>query len=93
MCSTLEQIGFNVPWPQGSYYVLADFSPLRDRFSGFEDDVQACHTIVDKAAVGTVPGHSFFSNPVDGRNYLRFCFAKELPVLEQACEQLKSAFS
>lgn len=27
MCTTLEEIGFNVPWPQGSYYVLADFTP------------------------------------------------------------------
>ena len=92
MCSTLEQIGFTIAWPQGSYYVLADFSPLSSRLEGFGDDVTACKTLVEKANVGTVPGHSFFADPEDGCNYLRFCFAKEMPVLQQACDLLKQAF-
>ncbi len=91
MCSTLEQIGFNIAWPQGSYYVLADFSPLSSRLEGFSDDVAACKTLVEKAHVGTVPGNSFFIDPEDGRFFLRFCFAKEMPVLQKACDQLKQA--
>ena len=91
MCSTLEEIGFIVPWPEGSYYVLADFSPLAGRDEGFEDDVTACKTLVDRAGVGTVPGHSFYERAEDGRFFLRFCFAKELPVLEEACRRLKAA--
>ncbi|GMQ81072.1 MAG: pyridoxal phosphate-dependent aminotransferase [Rhodothermia bacterium] len=93
MCSALEEVGFNVSWPQGSYYVLADFSPLRDRIEGFEDDVAACKTLIHRAKVGTVPGHSFFNNPADGRMYVRFCFAKELDVLQSACDQLREALS
>ena len=91
MCSTLEEIGFIVPWPEGSYYVLADFSLLAGRDEGFEDDVMACKTLVDRAGVGTVPGHSFYERAEDGRFFLRFCFAKELPVLEEACRRLKAA--
>jgi aminotransferase len=92
MCSTLEEIGFKVPWPQGSYYVLADFSPLRERFEGFEDDMAASRTLVEKAGIGTVAGRSFFANETDGSACLRFCFAKEYPVLEEACRRLKAAF-
>ena len=92
MCRTLEDIGFLVPWPQGSYYVLADFSPLRERFSGFTDDAEASRTLVDRAGIGTVAGRSFFADPADGDSCLRFCFAKEYPVLEEACRRLKAAF-
>ena len=93
MCTTLEEIGFIVPWPQGSYYVLADFSPLRKRFEGFGDDMEASFTLVDKAGVGTVAGRSFFDDDADGSSCLRFCFAKEYPVLEDACNRLKAAFA
>ncbi|MDA1029107.1 MAG: pyridoxal phosphate-dependent aminotransferase [Bacteroidetes bacterium] len=92
MCTTLEEIGFIVPWPEGSYYVLADFTPLRKRFDGFEDDMAASFTLVEKAGVGTVAGRSFFDDDADGSSCLRFCFAKEYPVLEDACNRLKAAF-
>ncbi len=92
MCETLEEIGFVVPWPEGSYYVLADFSPLRERFEGFEDDMSASQTLVDKARVGTVTGRSFFEDDIKGASVLRFCFAKEYPILEEACRRLKEAF-
>ena len=92
MCTTLEEIGFDVPWPQGSYYVLADFSPLRRRFDGFEDDIAASRTLVEKAGIGTVAGRSFFADESDGDSCLRFCFAKEYEVLEEACRRLKKAF-
>ncbi len=92
MCTTLEEIGFKVPWPEGSYYVLADFSPLRDRFEGFEDDMTASRTLVEKAGIGTVAGRSFFADDADGDSCLRFCFAKEYPILEEACRRLKAAF-
>jgi aminotransferase len=92
LCETLEAIGFEVPWPDGAYYVLADFGPLADRRAGFEDDASACQTLVEEAGIGSVTGRSFYEDPADGRSRLRFCFAKELPVLEQACAQLREAF-
>jgi len=92
MCETLEDIGFNVPWPDGAYYVLASFKPLAAQRDGFADDEAACTTLVEEARVGSVTGRSFYQNPADGRHQLRFCFAKEIPVLRQACEQLRAAF-
>ncbi|MFP4228238.1 MAG: pyridoxal phosphate-dependent aminotransferase [Salinivenus sp.] len=92
LCETLETIGFEVPWPDGAYYALADFSPLSDERGGFGDDRAACETLIEEAKIGSVTGRSFYDDPADGRSQLRFCFAKELPVLRQACEQLRAAF-
>jgi len=91
-CETLEACGFLFSWPQGAYYVLADFSPLASRFPGFEDDQAACATLIREAGIGAVPGSAFFTRPEDGRTMLRFCYAKELPVLEDACARLRRAF-
>jgi aminotransferase len=92
LCETLEDIGFDVPWPDGAYYTLADFGALADDRAGFEDDAAACETLVSEAGIGSVTGRSFYEDPADGRTQLRFCFAKEIPVLKQACAQLREAF-
>ena len=93
MCETLEACGFDVPWPEGAYYVLAGTERLARRRSGFEDDARAAETLIREAGVGSVPGNSFYADPADGRYRLRFCYAKEMPVLEDACERLRAAFA
>lgn len=92
LCETLDAIGFDVPWPDGAYYALADFADLAEARDGFADDKAACETLVQRAKVASVTGRSFYHDPADGRYRLRFCFAKEKPVLEQACQQLRAAF-
>ena len=93
MCETLEAIGFDVPWPDGAYYVLAGFDERADAREGFTDDAAACDTLIEEARVGSVTGRSFYRDPTDGQHQLRFCFAKEMPVLRQACDQLRDAFA
>ena len=90
MCATLEEVGFDVPWPQGAYYVLASFRRLAADHDGFEDDRSACRTLIDRCGIGTVAGSAFFAGPAEGRFRLRFCFAKELDELNEACDRLKS---
>ncbi len=92
LCSTLEEIGFEFSWPEGSYYVLANFEKLSKRHLGYGDDQEALHTLVREARVGAVAGRAFFSDPEDGRYYLRFCFAKDESVLLEACKDLRAAF-
>ena len=92
MCTALEQAGFTLTRPQGAYYVLAGFDGLRAQHDGFATDTEACHTLMQTAGVATVPGNSFFSDAYQGPAYLRFCYAKEMPVLEKACEQIVAAF-
>ncbi len=93
MCETLESCGFQVSWPEGAYYVMADFSPLADRRAGFENDGAASETLIREAGVAAVPGRSFFRHPAAGGRYLRFCYAKELEELEDACRRLRGAFA
>lgn len=93
MCGALEQAGFTFTRPQGAYYVLAGFSDLARRFDGFGSAREACETLINKAGVATVPGDSFFSSNDKHHHYLRFCYAKEFPILEQACRQLITAFA
>ncbi len=89
MCNALEAAGFDVPWPEGAYYVLASFKPLSGQ-PGFADDQQACATLIDRVGVGSVPGGSFYTNPADGKYLLRFCFAKKEHELEEACRRIAS---
>jgi aminotransferase len=81
LCTTLEQIGLNPSWPQGSYYVLADASSL----PGADSKQKAMHLLA-QVGVASVPGEAFFSE--GGRNLLRFCFAKTDSDLEEACRRL-----
>lgn len=90
LATTLERIGMKLQRPQGAYYILADYSPLRERLEGYEDDRAAAETLIREAGVAAIPGRSFFTNPADGRDLLRFTFAKEMPILEEACRRLES---
>jgi aminotransferase len=92
MCETLERCGFAFTWPEGAYYVLANFEALSNKRAGFEDDRAACDTLIREAGVAAVPGNSFFAEGEDGRYFLRFCYAKQMPVLEEACRNLLAAF-
>ncbi len=92
ICQALSTVGFDAPKPQGSYYVLANFENLSEEREGFGNDQEACETLIYKAGVGTIPGKSFFNDPEDGRFYLRFCYAKEVDVLQDACDRILKAF-
>ena len=93
MCETLEACGFDVTWPEGAYYTFANFERLSKDRPGFSDDREATNTLIETCCVACVPGNSFFANPEDGRYFLRFCYAKEMDVLEDACGKLRGAFS
>ncbi len=68
------------PWtPRGAYYFLADVSAL-----GCPDDGAAAAKLLAEAGVATVPGGAFFPDPAEGRQLVRFCFAKQQGALEIA---------
>jgi aminotransferase len=79
----LERIGFRCHVPKGAYYVMCDISAF-----DFPDDVAFCSYLVKDVGVGAVPGSSFFADPADGKNLVRFCFAKKLETLDAAGERL-----
>jgi aspartate/methionine/tyrosine aminotransferase len=83
----VEGSGFALSKPQGAYYALAWVGPLRERL-GIEDDTQFCRELVLRAGVAAVPGSSFYANPADGRDLIRFAFPKRLETLRVAGARL-----
>jgi len=84
LCSTLNDLGLIPYVPQGAYYILADASKLPGKNSK-----EKAMYILNKTGVGVVPGDAFFRSN-GGNNLIRFCFAKDLHIIEEACERLYS---
>jgi len=84
LVDTLRGIGLTPYVPQGSYYLLAEFEPGR-----WADATQATQAILNDVGVATVPGSAFYRNPADGGRQLRFCYAKQMTDLVEACTRLK----
>lgn len=80
----LDAAGMRPIVPQGAYYVLADVRSL-----GFATAREAAMDLLEKAKVAAVPGTSFFRGEA-GEGLLRFCFACEDAVLEEACRRLRA---
>lgn len=83
LCSALAGAGLTPCVPQGAYYVLADVS----RLPGADSSERAMH-LLKTTGVASVPGQSFFTGG-DGDAIVRFCFAKEDDVIEDACRRLE----
>jgi len=82
-CNALLSAGLTPSIPQGAYYVLADATHL----PGSTSKEKAMH-ILARCAVAGVPDEAFFHEPGE-RNFVRFCFAKEDKVLDDACRRLE----
>jgi aminotransferase len=79
----LQSAGFKTFTPRGAYYVMTDISSF-----GFDDDVAFARFLVEQGGVAAVPGSSFYSDPVAGRQRLRFHFARRRETLDAAAERL-----
>jgi aminotransferase len=84
LCGALAEAGLTPHVPQGAYYVLADIRSL-----GASNAKAAAMALLERTGVASVPGTSFYENPV-GETLSRFCFAKEVDVLEEAARRLRA---
>lgn len=85
LCGGLKEAGFKLREPEGSYYVIADFTELSDL-----PDAEFANWLTIEHKVATVPGSSFCSQPEMGRNWVRFAFCKKEETLAGAVEKLKA---
>jgi aspartate/methionine/tyrosine aminotransferase len=79
----LERAGFRCFDPGGAYYVMTDISAF-----GFPEDFAFAHHLLKEIGVAGVPGSSFYANPQNGAQQMRFCFCKKLETLQAAGERL-----
>lgn len=82
ICTVLKAVGIRPVVPQGAYYILADASGLPGNTSK-----EKAMALLHETGVATVPGDSFFAGD-EGRNLLRFCFAKSDEELDEACKRM-----
>jgi len=80
----LTAAGFRCFLPRGAYYVMTDIS----RF-GFPDDLAFTHYLVSEIGVAAVPGSSFYRDPKDGEQQVRFAFCKRDQTLDEAAKRLR----
>jgi len=80
----LETAGFHCYRPRGAYYVMTDI-----RAFGFANDAEFVRHLVQKVGVAAVPGSSFYRDPRDGAQQVRFAFCKKPETLDKAAQRLK----
>jgi len=80
----LSDAGFRCYKPEGAYYIMTDISEFN-----FPNDVSFTRYMIEEIGVAPVPGSSFYSNPADGAQQVRFTFCKTDVTLDEAARRLK----
>lgn len=84
----LESAGFRCSVPEGTYFVLADYSKIRD-----VPDLEFATWLIDTAKVAAIPISVFYAENQDAAKtlrYVRFAFCKGMPTLEAAGSRLSA---
>ncbi|MBS0979226.1 aminotransferase [Acetobacter thailandicus] len=84
----LRKLGLDVLPCHGSYFVIADISPL----ARGEDDMTFAKTLTIEAGVATIPASAFYSqlNGTPPAHLLRFAFCKQEQVLRDALSRIET---
>ncbi len=83
-CAALADAGFGFRAPEGAYYVLADYRKVFGDVAPHPAVLQ----MIERIGVNAVPGDLFFARP-EGVRSMRFQFAVDWPVLDEACARLR----
>jgi N-succinyldiaminopimelate aminotransferase len=84
LCSGLADLGFGVYAPQGTYFVTTDIRPL-----GFDDGVEFCLALPERAGVVAIPHQVFYDHIDVGRPLVRWAFCKRDEVIDEALARLR----
>ena len=84
LCDGLEDLGFGVHRPQGTYFVTTDIRPL-----GHTDGIDFCRMLPERTGVVAIPHQVFYDNPEPGRPLVRWAFCKQPQILQEALTRLQ----
>jgi aminotransferase len=84
LCAALADAGMNPIVPQGAYYVLAQIGGV-----GHPTALAAAMDLLERAGVAAIPGSAFYRGQ-PGESLLRFCFAKDDVILDEACARIRA---
>jgi aspartate/methionine/tyrosine aminotransferase len=86
LLGSLEEMGFRCNPPEGSYFIMADFSEV---WKG--DDYSFAEHMVRDRGVASVPGSSFYSSGAGGeKKMVRLAFPKKDATLKEAVRRMKA---
>jgi len=85
LVTALQDVGFEVAIPKGTYFILVDFTPV---FEG--TDWEFARWLTVEHGVAAIPPSSFFqADAGEGRRLARFAFCKRMETLEAAVDRLR----
>ncbi len=84
LMEVLQQSGFGVKAPEGSYFVLADIHNFP-----YANATDFCRFLVKEIGVAAIPPGQFYINSEHGEKLVRFCFCKKWETLHLARERLQ----
>lgn len=87
LCAGLSDIGFEVFVPEGTYFVSTDIRPL-----GFDDGMEFCRALPERAGVVAIPHEVFYDDKEAGRPLVRWAFCKRQEVIVEALDRLGQSF-
>ncbi len=86
LCDGLKKLGFKFKKPEGSYFVVADYSHLSKL-----PDTEFTLQLVETKKVALIPTSVFYSDPVATaarQHFVRFAFCKDLDTLKAGLNNL-----
>jgi N-succinyldiaminopimelate aminotransferase len=88
LMEVLEECGFHCINPQGSYFIVADYSAISEK-----NDREFSIWLTREAKIACIPLSVFFQDQeMQKRRLVRFCFAKTFPTLMESATRLRSFF-
>ncbi len=87
LCSGLADLSLGVHVPAGTYFATTDIRPL-----GYDDGLQFCRSLPQRAGVAAVPHQVFYDDVEAGRPLVRWAFCKQESVIDEALTRLGRAF-
>ena len=84
LCDALDAAGMTPIRPEGAYYVLADVCGL-----GHATALEAALALLEESGIAAIPGSAFYRGET-GEGLLRFCYAMEQEVVDEAARRLRA---
>ncbi len=92
LAEALDELGFGVRQPQGSYFIMAQHRQITEKL-GLTSDIELCRWLPINAGVAAIPPSAFYSDPSQGAPFVRFAFCKQTKTIDKAITRLRSALT
>jgi len=84
LANGLQDLGFEVHRPAGTYFITTDIRPL-----GHTDSIDFCRLLPERTGVVAIPTQVFYDNKQAGRPLVRWAFCKKEELLQEALTRLQ----